>query len=88
MYKGILKVTYFLFIVFFLLFVFIAYFSEENKYKIKNNRSNYNENIYKQIPDLPFLKNDTNEVIEYNYDKSEEKKLKKRYFWKLLNGNQ
>tara|TARA_B100000959_G_C14859893_1_gene573822 strand:- start:750 stop:1013 length:264 start_codon:yes stop_codon:yes gene_type:complete len=87
MYKGILKVTYFLFIVFFLLFVFIFYFSEDNKNKIKNNRSNYNENIYKQISDLPFLENDTNEVIEYNYDKSEEKKLKKRYFWKLLNGN-
>ena len=87
MYKGALKIIYFFVIVFFLLFVFIFYFSEDNKNKIKHNRSNYNTNLYKQISDLPFLENDTDDVIEYNYDKSEEKKVKKRYFWKLLNGN-
>ena len=69
MYKGTLKIIYFFVIVFFLLFVFIFYFSEDNKNKIKHNRSNYNTNLYKQISDLPFLENDTDDVIEYNYDK-------------------
>ncbi len=88
MYIKILKITYFFSIIFFLVFVLIFYFSDDNKSKIKNNRSNYNINLNKQILDLPFLKSDTNNVIEYNYEKLEEKKIKKRYFWKLLNANQ
>ena len=85
--KGVLKVTYFLIILSFLLYIFIVYFSEENKNKILNNRSDYPNNFYKKILNLPFLENDTNNVIDYNYENSEEKKTKKRYFWKLLNDN-
>ncbi len=87
MHKQILKITYFLAIVFFLLFIFMIYFSTDNKNRIMNNRSNHNKNVNIQISDLPFLKNDTNNIIEYNYEESGEKKIKKRYFWKLLNGN-
>ena len=87
MHKQILKITYFLAIVFFLLFIFMTYFSTDNKNRIMNNRSNHNKNVNIQISDLPFLKNDTNNIIEYNYEESGEKKIKKRYFWKLLNGN-
>ena len=85
--KGVLKVTNFLLLLFFLLFVFIVYFSTGNKNKILKNRSDYPDNVYKKISNLPFLENDTNNVIDYNYENSEEKKTKKRYFWKLLNGN-
>ena len=85
MYKQILKVTYFLAIASFLLFVFISYFSADNKNRVISNRSNYNKNVNKQISDLPLLKNDTSNIIEYNYEQLGEKKIKKRYFWKLLN---
>ena len=88
MYKGTLKIIYFITIVSFLFFIFIIYFSKENISKIKNNRFNYYKNIEIKKLDLPFLESDTNNIIEYNYEKSEEKKIKKRYFWKLLNNNE
>ena len=84
MYKEIFKVIYFLIIVLFLLFIFTIYFSKENINKIKKNRLEYRNAIEKKVPDLPFLENNTENIIDYNYEKNEEKKLKKRYFWDLL----
>ena len=88
MYKGILKITYFLILLSFLLFIFTIYFSKENINKIKSNRLEYHKNIEKKISNLPFLENDTNNIIEYNYEKSEQRKIKKRYFWELLKKNE
>tara|TARA_B100002051_G_C16226924_1_gene388542 strand:+ start:253 stop:519 length:267 start_codon:yes stop_codon:yes gene_type:complete len=84
MHKDIFKVIYFLIILLFFLFIFITYFSKENINKIKKNRIEYRNAIEKKISDLPFLENNTENIIDYNYEKNEEKKLKKRYFWDLL----
>ena len=88
MYKKILIVTYFSIIIFFLTFIFVIYFSKDNMEKIKNNRLNYYNSIEKKISDLPFLKNDTDNIIDYSYENLEEKKIKKRYFWNLLKSNE
>ena len=88
MYKKILIIIYFAIIIFFLTFIFVIYFSKDNIDKIKNNRLNYHNSIEKKISNLPFLKNDTNNIIQYNYENLEEKKIKKRYFWNLLKSNE
>ena len=84
MYKKILIIIYFAIIIFFLTFIFVIYFSKDNIDKIKNNRLNYHNSIEKKISNLPFLENDTNNIIQYSYENLEEKKIKKRYFWELL----
>ena len=88
MYKKILIIIYFAIIIFFLTFIFVIYFSKDNIDKIKNNRLNYHNSIEKKFLNLPFLKNDTNNIIQYNYENLEEKKIKKRYFWILLKSNE
>jgi hypothetical protein len=49
------------------------------------NRSNIEEIIKTKISNIPILKNDTNNVIEFNSSFSEEiKDNKRRSFWDLL----
>ena len=84
MIRNLLKVTYILTIIFFLLFIFIIYFSSDNRNKIIKNRSNFNYNMQKKNLNLPILENDTNNIIEYNLEGSKNNKIKKRYFWNLL----
>ena len=84
MIRNLLKVTYILTIIFFLLFIFIIYFSSDNRSKIIKNRSNFNYNMQKKNLNLPILENDTNNIIEYNFEGSKNNKIKKRYFWNLL----
>ena len=84
MIRNLLKVTYILTIIFFLLFIFIIYFSSDNRSKIIKNRSNLNYNMQKKNLNLPILENDTNNIIEYNFEGSKNNKIKKRYFWNLL----
>tara|TARA_B100000131_G_scaffold243491_1_gene236125 strand:- start:1603 stop:1869 length:267 start_codon:yes stop_codon:yes gene_type:complete len=88
MYKKILIIIYFAIIIFFLTFIFVIYFSKDNIDKIKNNRLDYYNSIEKKISNLPFLENDTNNIIQYSYENLEEKKIKKRYFWNLLKSNE
>ena len=84
MIRNLLKVAYILTIIFFLLFIFIIYFSSDNRSKIIKNRSNFNYNMQKKNLNLPILENDTNNIIEYNFEGSKNNKIKKRYFWNLL----
>ena len=71
MYKKILIIIYFAIIIFFLTFIFVIYFSKDNIDKIKNNRLNYHNSIEKKISNLPFLENDTNNIIQYSYENLE-----------------
>ena len=84
MIRNLLKAAYILTIIFFLLFIFIIYFSSDNRNKIIKNRSNFNYNMQKKNLNLPILENDTNNIIEYNFEGSKNNKIKKRYFWNLL----
>jgi len=77
---------YLIFVVIIVLFFFFTgkyYFSNEN---IKNSYRSY-KNIDQKIKDysknLPLLKNDTENIIEY-VKQTDKKKKKKFNFWKLL----
>ena len=80
------EIKYLIFIVIIALFIFFTgkyYFSNEN---IKNSYRSY-KNIDQKIKDysknLPLLKNDTEDIIEY-VKQTDKKKKKKFNFWKLL----
>ena len=84
MYKKIVNLLYFIFIALLFSYVIIIYFSEELSLEIKQNRANYSNNIQTKILPIPLLKNDTDNVINFNLQGNVEKKIKKRYFWNLL----
>ena len=84
MIRNLHKAAYILTIIFYLLYIFIIYFSSDNRSKIIKNRSNFNYNMQKKNLNLPILENDTNNIIEYNFEGSKNNKIKKRYFWNLL----
>jgi len=80
------EIKYLIFIIIISLFIFFTgkyYFSNEN---IKNSYRSY-KNIDQKIKDysknLPLLKNDTENIIEY-VKQTDKKKKKKFNFWKLL----
>ena len=80
------EIKYLIFIAIITLFLFFTgkyYFSNEN---IKNSYRSY-KNIDQKIKDysknLPLLKNDTKNIIEY-VKQTDKKKKKKFNFWKLL----
>ena len=80
------EIKYLIFIVIITLLIFFTgkyYFSNEN---IKNSYRSY-KNIDQKIKDysknLPLLKNDTKNIIEY-VKQTDKKKKKKFNFWKLL----
>ena len=80
------EIKYLIFIVIILLFVFFTgkyYFSDENIKKSYRSQKNIDEKIKNYAKNLPILKNDTNNIIEY-VKQSDKKKKKKFNFWKLL----
>tara|TARA_B100001765_G_C19315673_1_gene255061 strand:- start:168 stop:431 length:264 start_codon:yes stop_codon:yes gene_type:complete len=61
------------------------YFSEQNIKETNKSRSIYSVNLNNYIQNLPLLKNDTNNIIEYRNDIEVYKKKKKNYtFWNLI----
>ena len=87
MFKEI-KYLVFIFIIF--LFLFLTgryYFSDTNKKKSYRSLNSINEKIIIYSKKLPILEDDTKNIIEYA-EKSNSKKKKKFYFWKLLESNE
>ena len=82
------KVINIFFLILVLIFFFITYKYYSSNKNIESkyfNRNNINEIINKKISNLPVLKNDTNNVIEFNDGLSNEiKNDKPRSFWNLL----
>jgi SMC interacting uncharacterized protein involved in chromosome segregation len=80
------EIKYLLFIIIISLFLFFTgkyYFSDENIKKSYRAQKNIDEKIKTYAKNLPILKNDTNNIIEY-VKQSDKKKKKKFNFWKLL----
>jgi SMC interacting uncharacterized protein involved in chromosome segregation len=80
------EIKYLIFIVIISLFLFFTgkyYFSDENIKKSYRSQKNIDEKIKIYSKNLPILKNDTNNIIEY-VKQSDKKKKKKFNFWKLL----
>ena len=75
----------FLLIIIFILSIYNYYSSNKNVDAKNYNRKNIDQILKEKIIDLPVLKNDTDNVIEFNnslIDDVEENK--KRSFWDLL----
>ena len=84
MLKKVKKIFYFLITLIFFIFIIFYYLSEENINKINSNRENISLNLKYLNDDIPQLKNDTENIIDYNFTNLEKNNIKKRYFWELL----
>ena len=73
-------------LIFFFIFSIFQYYSSTKNIEIKNyNRDNADYILKKKITDLPILKNNTNNIIEFNNSLENTKNNeKKRSFWELL----
>ena len=82
------KIFNFFLIILILIFffnIFSFYSSNKNLESKEFNRNNIDQIINTKISNLPILKNDTNNVIEFNNSISDKENIdKSRSFWKLL----
>ena len=83
MLKEIKYLFYVLLILLFLFFTVNFYFSDENKKRSYRSLIDINKKIDLYSKNLPILKNNTKDFIEYTND-SETQKKKKFYFWELI----
>ena len=85
MIERIKSALYLFLVSLFVAFLTIYYFSEKNINETTKKRLFYKDKISNNIEDLPLIKNDTNDIIEYTDDIENFKKKKKRYiFWDLI----
>ena len=84
MFNKIKSIIYFSILVIFFISISLYYFSDSNKNRIIKNRKNLSSNMDIILKNLPILKNDTNNIMSYQTTETENKKIKKRYFWDLL----
>jgi len=83
--KKLIKILIFILILIFFFTTYKYYSSSKNIESKKYNRNNIDEIINNKISNLPLLKNDTNNVIEFNDGFSNKlKNDKPRSFWNLL----
>lgn len=80
-------------IILFFLFTFLLtrhYISEKNVIFTNKSRSSYSLTLLESKNNLPLLKNDTSNIIEYKNDLEDFKKKRKKRFWEnlLLNENE
>ena len=76
MIERIKSALYLLLISLFVAFLTIYYFSEKNINETTKKRLFYKDKISNNIEDLPLIKNDTNNIIEYTDDIENFKKKK------------
>jgi len=88
MLKEVKYVVYLLTIFFFIFFV-IKFYLSENNIKWSNKVILQYQNILdKKFINLPIIKNDTNDIIEYTNEIEDFKNKKQRKFWDLLKTNE
>ena len=81
----IFNIIMFLLIIIFILSIYNYYSSNKNVDAKNYNRKNIDRILKDKIIDLPVLKNDTSNVIEFNNSlKNDIEENKKRSFWNLL----
>jgi len=85
MSKKIRNIFYLLSFFIFIVLITIFYFSDQNVVKTNKSRTFYSVKLNEKISNLPLLKNDTSDIIEYRNDIEVYKKNKKTYiFWDLI----
>ena len=84
MLKEVKYVVYLLTIFFFIFFV-VKFYLSENNIKWSNKVILQYQNILdKKFINLPIIKDDTNDIIEYTSEIEDFKNKKQRKFWDLL----
>ena len=84
MLKEVKYVVY-LFTIFFFIFFVIKFYLSENNIKLSNKVMLQHQNILnKKLINLPIIKDDTNNIIEYTSEIEDFKNKKQRKFWDLL----
>ncbi len=85
MFKKIKNIFFLSLIVFFFGLIIFYYFSSSNIKYTNKYRVLYSNDLLTDIKNLPLLKNDTDNIIEYTNDIDVYKKNKKKYkFWDLI----
>ena len=85
MFKRVINLFLLLLFFIFTILTITFYFSDENIRKTNKFRSLYSVDLNKVINNLPLLKNDTSDIIQYKNDVEIYKNKKKNYiFWDLL----
>ena len=85
MLKKIKNIFYLSSFFIFIIFTTRFYFSDQNIRETNKSRSLYSVELNNNTQNLPLLKNDTNNIIEYINDVEIYKKKKKKYtFWDLI----
>ena len=79
MLKKIINLLYIGSCFIFILLITKFYFSDQNVREANKSRSFYSVNLNNNIQNLPLLKNDTNNIIEYSNDVEAYKKKKKKF---------
>ena len=79
------KYAFYLLTIFFFIFFVIKFYLSENNIKWNNKVIlQYNNELDKKFNNLPIIKNDTDNIIEYTNEIEEFKNKKQRKFWDLL----
>ena len=88
MLKEVKYVFYLLAIFFFIFFVIKFYLSENNIKRSNRIIFQYQNELDKKFNNLPIIKTDTNDIIEYTNEIEIFKNKKQRKFWELLKTNE
>ena len=84
MLKEVKYVVY-LFTIFFFIFFVVKFYLSENNIKWSNKVMLQYQNVLdKKFINLPIIKEDTNDIIEYTNEIEDFKNKKQRKFWDLL----
>ena len=85
MLKEIKNIFYLLAFFIFIILTTSFYFSDQNVSATNKSRSLYSVKLNNDTQNLPLLKNDTRDIIEYRNDIDVYRKNKKSYkFWDLV----
>ena len=87
MFKELKYVFYLLVIFLFIFFISKYYFSDQNKKKSYRSFQSIDQNIEKHLTNLPILKSNTEDIIDYVENNTDQNK-KTYQFWKLLISNE
>ena len=83
MFRELKYLFYLLVIFLFIFFISKYYFSDQNKKKSYRSIKSIDQNIEKYLTNLPILKSDTEDIIDYVENNTDQNK-KNYQFWKLL----
>ena len=88
MLKEVKYVVYLL-TIFFSIFFVVKFYLSENNIKLSNKvMLQYQNELDKKFNNLPIIKDDTNDIIEYTNEIKEFKNRKQRKFWDLFKTNE